>query len=392
MIGKILVAYHDDFEIVRNEILEPIQTGQSLKYIDLGIMKDNKGDNISSENFKYSELSAVYYMWRNMEFDYYGLFHYRRLLNLNDEIEYKTFYDDYIVLESLNNDYEKYGLNKENVDKLMKQYDLVVPKVFFLGTETLYEHYKNAEGHYIEHLDEALKVLLEKYPEYSTVAYESMESHYGHFFDLFIMKKELFNHYCNWLFPILKKVDVKFKFEGKDWYESRYLGYIAERLFTIYLNYQLKHTDIKVKFTDKILLTNLEYHFKNFQSRISNCNLYLYGAGEYGEKATDILEKKGFKVTGFIDSDKRKVGKYIKGYYINSLEDVLKDKNAYILITSQYYEEIQRTIIQSNFNITKVENFIFNFWDGQLEVKFKFSLIIYNSHLKHTLEIKNIHV
>lgn len=42
----------------------PIQVGKALSNIDLGIQGDNTGDNISSKNPNYCELTAHYWYWK----------------------------------------------------------------------------------------------------------------------------------------------------------------------------------------------------------------------------------------------------------------------------------------------------------------------------------------
>jgi hypothetical protein len=47
------------------------------------IFNDNTGDNIASLNYLYSELTAHYWVWRNLSgIDYVGFFHHRRYFNL----------------------------------------------------------------------------------------------------------------------------------------------------------------------------------------------------------------------------------------------------------------------------------------------------------------------
>ena len=50
---------------------------------------------------------------------------------------------------------------------------------------------------------------------------------------MFIMKRGCLDAYCGWLFPILeyceKKIGVK-----EDTYQNRYVGFLAERLMSVY--------------------------------------------------------------------------------------------------------------------------------------------------------------
>ena len=50
---------------------------------------------------------------------------------------------------------------------------------------------------------------------------------------MFIMRRDVFNDYCSWLFPILNEIDHHFLSQGVQC-NNRYLGYISECLTTLY--------------------------------------------------------------------------------------------------------------------------------------------------------------
>ena len=57
----------------------PIQVGKKLcPETNLGFQNDDAGDNISRKNSYYSELTALYWIWKNNPAAYKGLVHYRR--------------------------------------------------------------------------------------------------------------------------------------------------------------------------------------------------------------------------------------------------------------------------------------------------------------------------
>lgn len=55
----------------------PVQVGAEGK-TDLGYTRDNTGENISSKNPSFCELTGLYWAWKNLDADYIGLVHYRR--------------------------------------------------------------------------------------------------------------------------------------------------------------------------------------------------------------------------------------------------------------------------------------------------------------------------
>ena len=72
----------------------PVQTGKSISDVSLNIQADNEingqpCDNISSKNEGYSELTAMYWAWKNLkklypDVKYVGLYHYRRFFALRN--------------------------------------------------------------------------------------------------------------------------------------------------------------------------------------------------------------------------------------------------------------------------------------------------------------------
>ena len=75
---KIFLSYHKDTPLYKSEFFQPIQVGKSLSNVDLGILGDDVGENISSLNPYYCELTGLYWACKNLDAEYIGLAHYRR--------------------------------------------------------------------------------------------------------------------------------------------------------------------------------------------------------------------------------------------------------------------------------------------------------------------------
>ena len=63
-------------------------------------LHDNDGENISSKNPMYCELTAQYWAWKNADADYYGFCHYRRYFDFTNtphrENDYGEIMDSFI--------------------------------------------------------------------------------------------------------------------------------------------------------------------------------------------------------------------------------------------------------------------------------------------------------
>ena len=68
---KILVAAHKKYWMPDDDVYLPIHVGREGKE-DLGYLGDNTGDNISSKNANYCELTGLYWAWKNLKCDYIG--------------------------------------------------------------------------------------------------------------------------------------------------------------------------------------------------------------------------------------------------------------------------------------------------------------------------------
>ena len=123
---KILVSCHKETDYIKNEIFQPIQLGCANTELRMPeMLYDDVGDNISSLNPAYCELTAQYWAWKNMDADYYGFCHYRRYFSFAD----KKFQEDPFgnILEKCQGDLvlEKYGLYEmlpkpEEIEKIGK--------------------------------------------------------------------------------------------------------------------------------------------------------------------------------------------------------------------------------------------------------------------------------
>ena len=56
-------------------------------------------------------------------------------------------------------------------------------------------------------------------------------------FNMFIMKKDILDDYCTWLFDILFELEKRFKDVKYDQFHSRFYGRVSELLLDVYIKY-----------------------------------------------------------------------------------------------------------------------------------------------------------
>lgn len=229
---KIIVATHKKYQMPNDDIYLPIHVGAEGKE-SIGYQADNVGENISNKNSYFCELTGLYWAWKNLNADYIGLSHYRRHFTCCKNIPKKEE-DKFEIL-----------LNREQVEKILETTDIILPKKRKYYIENLYDHYKHTM--YIEPLDETRRIIEEQCPEYLTEFDKLHKRTSAHMFNMFIMKKEYLDKYCDWVFKILFELEQRVKPEQYDSFHARYLGRISELLLDVWINTNnLKYEEIKV--------------------------------------------------------------------------------------------------------------------------------------------------
>ena len=238
---KILVATHKKYKMPADtSVYLPIHVGCEGKE-DLGFQGDNSGENISTLNPYYCELTGLYWAWRNLDCDYLGLVHYRRYFT-----KITKGYNESINIDDV-------ILNRYEIEELLESSEVIVPKRRKYYIETLYSHYDHTfDG---THLDLARTIIDMKSPEYLPSFEKVMKQRSGYMFNMFIMKKELADDYFTWLFPILDSMYESMDLSGLTDFEARLFGRVSEILLNVWLDKNdLKIKEVPFMYMDKVNL------------------------------------------------------------------------------------------------------------------------------------------
>lgn len=203
------------------EYVLPIQAGADCCKVRTADLLDNAGENISSKNGNYCELTALYWIWKNRlsagtagkvmlqepggdeAWQYYGLCQYRRGFELRE--------DD--LLRLVDNDV-----------------DVVLPYPLPYGPD-INEHHKR----YIKEADwdALLQAVEELQPEYAEAFPGILTQKYLYNYNVILARKSVLREYCEWLFPILGRAEELSIPKGCE-RNDRYIGYMGETLETLY--------------------------------------------------------------------------------------------------------------------------------------------------------------
>lgn len=181
----------------------PIQAGAALTDQRICDVQDHTGDHISGKNGQYCELTALYWIWKNDGSEYAGLSHYRRHFELDTEMLQRLAISDIDVV-------------------------LTVPILNVPSVREVYRH---------DHVERDWDVMLEAIrmlaAEYLPAAIELQNGTFYYGYNMLIARKQILNDYCAWLFPILGYCE-EYCGEKEDAYQKRYIGFLAERLLSVY--------------------------------------------------------------------------------------------------------------------------------------------------------------
>lgn len=231
---KILIAAHKKYQMPDDGIYMPIHVGKSINPVDIGYTGDDTGDNISAANKNFCELTALYWGWKNLDVDYIGLAHYRR------HFSYKRNANKWDSV-----------MKKNEAELLLKEYDAILPKKRNYYIESLYSHY--AHTHDSSQLDKTKKIIEDKYPDYIEYYDRVVNSRSAHMFNMMVMRKDIYDSYCLWLFDILFELKKQVDLSGMSAFDARLFGRVSEILLDVWiLKNNINYTEVKCIHMEKI--------------------------------------------------------------------------------------------------------------------------------------------
>lgn len=208
---KVFVATHVAFKVPNDSIYVPIQVGKATKE-DLGYLGDNTGDSISSLNYLYGELTALYWIWQNYHYcEYVGLCHYRRY-----------FISDKLI-----------PMNSREYVEMLGDRDAIVPKHMTCDDRKRYID-QFAQAHNVKDLMAVRSAIERIYPDYIEAFDNAMNGNIFYWGNLIFTRKDILDDYAYWLFSIFVEASGDINVSGYDDYHKRVYGFLSEQMFYVY--------------------------------------------------------------------------------------------------------------------------------------------------------------
>ena len=243
---RVYIITHKKVDKYGDDSYKLLQVGAELNSNRFGdeYLIDSVGDNISSKNKSFCELTGLYWIWKNTDDDIVGLEHYRR------------------YLEEPNG---KEPAKTSTISDILKRSDIILPKVTKQPNSIKYGW---SLIHHAKDMDIVRDVISEKYPGYLAEFDTVMNSHELYICNMMICKKSICDKYCEWLFDILFEVENRVDISTYDDMQKRLFGFISERL----LNVWVMHNHLKVT---ELKLINTE------SGKVSKITSWLYKIARY---------------------------------------------------------------------------------------------------------------
>ncbi len=134
---------------------------------------------------------------------------------------------------------------------------------------------------------------------------------------------------------------IEYFFDGE---ERRYLktiltdGYINGAVWNLSEDNEYYEKIKKIDSPKAELYSKYFIKEQNIVERLKNKCILVFGAGEYGKKTINLLEKYGLNVLGVADSDSQKIGTQFEGYDIISLREMIniESENKIVLVANHW--------------------------------------------------------
>lgn len=235
---KIYIITHKDFHNFRYNPVYTIVADDKLQLKNkygLNVIYSNDGKLYKMKR-AYSEMSKLYYIYElyktgKNSSKYIGLNHYRRYFNFTDNIP--------------------------DLDKIFENYDVI------LDTPDIMEYNMRDQFcicHNCKKYDEIIDIIKEIKPEYYETALKTSKEKKIYFCNLFIMKKNDFLKYCEFMYDVLFEFDKRnnytsdedllnyskklYKKRNIQLYQSRLEAFLSERIGNIFYYHNFKRIKI----------------------------------------------------------------------------------------------------------------------------------------------------
>lgn len=251
--AKIYIMYYKKGMILPlDDFYAPLFCGNFPGKAQLPYLKDDSGENISLKNEFFSELTGIYWVWKNTSQHITGICHYRRYFTALPEpwhirLKYMVTHlfkinigPNPLIYTKNVKKYTPYILSGSQVTEILETHDIILPRArrFRYSLERHYTKYHSARD-----LEIIAEVLSELCPEYLSTWRTVLSNNILYANNMFVLKSELYQKFMEWWFDMLFAFESRVDLDSYQGYQRRILGFVAERLLTLWVF----HHELKIR-------------------------------------------------------------------------------------------------------------------------------------------------
>ncbi len=259
------IYYSETVMPVQNDLYVPLMAGNAYKTDQNRMIGDDTGLSISDKNNYYSELTGIYWVWKNTKQDVTGCCHYRRYFSAQDEepVDLKIKRAFYyliglhkkrhgLIYTSNIRRFSRKVLDERKIGEILEQYDAVLPQKRKLkySVEEHYRRYHNSKD-----MEIIAHILGKNHPSFVGSFQKMLKSKSLYANNMFILPAHHFNRFMEWWFSVLLEFEKNVDLSSYKGYQQRVMGFIAERLLTTWFI----HEELKVKELPVIYFKKIKY-------------------------------------------------------------------------------------------------------------------------------------
>ena len=207
---KVVIAAPKGCWLPKDPLYIPVQIGPSEDGDAPG------GDSIRDRHAGYGDLTALYWAWKHLDAEYLGFSRHDCLFTL------RRFGAD-----------RKNALTLDQARLSLNGAEVLLPRRRKYRVETSYGQYVRV--HRAEDLDRLRALLEERWPDYLGAYDRSLRRTSGHRDNLCVMRRDLMDRYCQWLFDVLEALEARTPPERFSAGDPHVFSYAAERLLDVWL-------------------------------------------------------------------------------------------------------------------------------------------------------------
>ncbi|MBN2806491.1 MAG: DUF4422 domain-containing protein [Prolixibacteraceae bacterium] len=220
--------------------------------------------NISHKNKYYSELTGLYWFWKNQGADIVATCHYRRFFTAKQipwhyRIQQWLYFPiglkrkrKGLIYCQQNNFWTKRIINAAEIEQLMLEYDVILPQPRSFKY-TLEEHFNRY--HQKNDLVLLQEIIAETALPFLPAFNNMLKQKQLYANNMFIMRSSDFEQLATWLFSILETFEKRVNLGEYHDYQERIMGFLSERLITTWI---LHHQEYRIKTLPLIYMKHLK--------------------------------------------------------------------------------------------------------------------------------------